>query len=108
MEASVKVQNPCASEVDVGVNTQDAWSLTPRIALNRSGGNSKMGLGVREKNLLGLGMQVEFKTVKNLDRQGQQFELSTKHLFNTRVQSSVYFENNDDGDVRTFSIGQPF
>ena len=108
MEASIKVRNPCESEVDVEVTTHDAWSLTPRLALNRSGGNSKTGFGVREKNLLGLGVQVEFKTVKNLDRQGQQFELSTKHLLNTRVQSSVYIENNDDGDVRAFAIGQPF
>jgi hypothetical protein len=108
MEASIKVRNPCESEVDVEVTTRDAWSLTPRLALNRSGGNSKTGFGVREKNVLGLGIQVEFKTVKNLDRQGQQFELSTKHLFNTRVQSSVYFENNDDGDVRALAIGQPF
>ena len=108
MEASIKVRNPCESEVDVEVTTRDAWSLTPRLALNRSGGNSKTGFGVREKNVLGLGVQVEFKTVKNLDRQGQQFELSTKHLFNTRVQSSVYFENNDDGDVRALAIGQPF
>jgi len=108
MDASIKVRNPCESEVDVEVTTQDAWSLTPRLALNRSGGNSKTGFGVREKNLLGLGVQVEFKTVKNLDRQGQQFELSTKHLLNTRVQSSVYIENNDDGDVRAFAIGQPF
>ena len=108
MEASIKVRNPCESEVDVEVTTRDAWSLTPRLALNRSGGNSKTGFGVREKNVLGLGIQVEFKTVKNLDRQGQQFELSTKHLFNTRVQSSVYFENNDDGNVRALAIGQPF
>ena len=108
MEASIKVRNPCESEVDVEVTTRDAWSLTPRLALNRSGGNSKTGFGVREKNVLGLGIQVEFKTVKNLDRQGQQFELSTKHLFNTRVQSSVYFENNDDGEVRALAIGQPF
>ena len=108
MEASIKVRNPCGSEVDVEVTSHDAWSLTPRLALNRSGGNSKTGFGVREKNLLGLGIQVEFKTVKNLDRQGQQFELSTKHLLNTRVQSSVYIENNDDGDVRAFAIGQPF
>ena len=108
MAASIKVRNPCESEVDVEVTTRDAWSLTPRLALNRSGGNSKTGFGVREKNVLGLGIQVEFKTVKNLDRQGQQFELSTKHLFNTRVQSSVYFENNDDGEVRALAIGQPF
>ena len=98
MEASIKVRNPCGSEVDVEVTSHDAWSLTPRLALNRSGGNSKTGFGVREKNLLALGVQVEFKTVKNLDRQGQQFELSTKHLLNTRVQSSVHIENNDDGD----------
>jgi len=108
MDADIKVQNPCEREADIKVTTRDAWSLTPLLALNRSGGNSKTGVGVREKNLLGLGIQVEFKTVKNLDRQGQQFELSTKHLLNTRVQSSVYIENNDDGDVRAFAIGQPF
>ena len=108
MKASIKPRNPCESEVDVEVTTQDAWSLTPRLALNRSGGNNKTGLGLREKNLFGLGIQVEFNTVKNLDRQGQQFELSTEHLFNTRVGSSVYLENNDDGDVRIFAIGQPF
>ena len=89
MDADIEVQNPCEREADIKVTTRDAWSLTPRLALNRSGGNSKTGFGVREKNLLGLGIQVEFKTVKNLDRQGQQFELSTKHLLNTRVQSSV-------------------
>ena len=108
MDAGINVQNPCEPEVDIEVTTRDAWSLTPRVALNRSGGNNKTGLGVREKNLLGLGIQIEFKTVKDLDRQGQQFELSTKHLFNTRVQSSVYLENNDDGSVRAVSFGQPF
>ena len=89
MDADIKVQNPCEREVEIKVTTRDAWSLTPRLALNRSGGNSKTGLEVREKNLLDPGVQVEFKTVKNLDRQGQQLELSTKHLLNTRVQSSV-------------------
>ena len=108
MDAGINVQNPCEPEVDIEVITRDAWSLTPRVALNRSGGNSKTGFGVREKNLFGLGVQIEFKTVKNLDRQGQQFELSTKHLFNTRIQSSIYLENNDDGFVRAVSIGQPF
>jgi hypothetical protein len=108
MDAGINVRNPCEPEVDIEVTARDAWSLTPRVALNRSGGNNRTGLGVREKNLLGLGVQIEFKTVKDLDRQGQQFELSTKHLFNTRVQSSVYLENNDDGSVRTISIGQPF
>ena len=58
MDAGINVQNPCEPEVDIEVTTRDALSLTPRVALNRSGGNNKTGLGVREKNLLGLGIQI--------------------------------------------------
>lgn len=64
MDAGINVQNPCEPEVDIEVITHDAWSLTPRLALNRSGGNSKTGFGVREKICLVLGSKLNLKRLK--------------------------------------------
>ena len=108
MDARVGVSNPCESAIDVEVIAQDGWSLIPHLEWGFSGGNDKSGLGLREKNVLGTGVSVEVRSIRNLDRRGRQVEVSTPHLLNTRTQSKLRFEDNNDGKIAGFEIGQPF
>lgn len=52
----ISVENSSSDSVDVAVKVLDSWSLKPRLSYS----GSKIGLGVTEENLLGLGHEVDF------------------------------------------------
>ena len=53
---NISVENSSSDSVDVAVKVLDSWSLKPRLSYS----GSKIGLGVTEENLLGLGHEVDF------------------------------------------------
>ena len=52
----ISVENSSSDSVDVAVKVLDSWSLKPRLSYS----GSKIGLGITEENLLGLGHEVDF------------------------------------------------
>jgi len=55
---------------NIMVTTWDNWSLMPTISFGRQGGESTYSFGIKERNLLGLGIDAEIETYKNSQRKG--------------------------------------
>jgi len=110
--ASVRVDEDaeavCNQPRDLIVTTQDQWSLTPHLSLASGGGDTRLGLGVTEKNLLGQGVAVRVRRVENIDRDSNQFGVSSRHLFGSRYTGRVWWSDSDDGETLQASLGKPF
>ena len=65
------------------ITTWDNWSLMPTISFGRKGGESSYSVGIKERNLLGLGIDAEIQTYENSQRKGYKFK-STIPLFNKK------------------------
>ena len=110
--ASIRVDEDsravCNQPSDLIVTTQDQWSLTPHLSLASGGGDTRLGLGVTEKNLLGQGVAVRVRRVENIDRDSNQFGISSRHLFGSRYTGRVWWSDGDDGETLQASLGKPF
>ena len=110
--ASIRVDEDskavCNQPRDLIVTTQDQWSLTPHLSLASGGGDTRLGLGVTEKNLLGQGVAVRVRRVENIDRDSNQFGVSSRHLFGSRYTGRVWWLDSDDGETLQASLGKPF
>ena len=110
--ASIRVDEDskavCNQPRDLIVTTQDQWSLTPHFSLASGGGDTRLGLGVTEKNLLGQGVAVRVRRVENIDRDSNQFGVSSRHLFGSRYTGRVWWSDSDDGETLQASLGKPF
>ena len=98
----------CNQPRDLIVITQDQWSLTPHLSLASGGGDTRLGLGVTEKNLLGRGVAVRVRRVENIDRDSNQFGVSSRHLFGSRYTGRVWWSDSDDGETLQALLGKPF
>ncbi|WP_085949163.1 hypothetical protein [Paraglaciecola chathamensis] len=58
------------------VETWDNWSLMPTIDFGRKGGVNKYSIGVKDRNLLGLGIDSEIEYFSNNQRSGYKFDAS--------------------------------
>ena len=110
--ASIRVDEDseavCNQPRDLIVTTQDQWSLTPHFSLASGGGDTRLGLGVTEKNLLGQGVAVRVRRVENIDRDSNQFGVSSRHLLGSRYTGRVWWSDSDDGETLQASLGKPF
>lgn len=90
------------------VETWDNWSLLPTLSFSRTGGESRSSIGIKEDNLLGLGVQSKIRYESNQDRNG--FEVS----FDIPVNWVPYgelgtgFSENSDGRQKHLQFSKPF
>ncbi len=94
--------------VDVKVNTQDVWSLTPDVSFSRSGGENRTALGIEETNLLGRGQLLRLKWIDNAERTSTQFDFEDKNLGSSWVSMFLRVADNSDGETQFLSIVRPF
>jgi len=94
--------------VDVSVRTTDVWTLMPRISLSRSGGQNNTGIGLKEVNLLGTGMEVEALYKSDVDRDSTIFKLVDRHLGDSWYSLSTAFASNSDGYTALVDLKKPF
>ncbi|MFT5234744.1 MAG: hypothetical protein ACI90A_000105 [Shewanella sp.] len=91
------------------VETWDNWSLLPTVSLGRSGGDSKFSIGLKEDNLLGLGIRTRIKYKSSNDRTGYKF--AVKAPLDSLVEHSTIaasFHDNSDGQAIQFQFDKPF
>jgi len=87
---SVSDSTSSKDSIDVVVKILDSWSLKP--SLNYSG--SKIGLGIREENVLGLGHTLDF-LYRNDSKEKQNYLLgsyTTYNLFGTYISAQILGE----------------
>lgn len=93
---------------NITINTWDNWSLMPTINFGRQGGESSYSLGVKERNLLGLGIDAEIETYRNSQRKGYKVK-TTIPLFNQQnIDLKLRFADNDDGIKKSLFLEKHF
>jgi outer membrane protein assembly factor BamA len=94
--------------VDVSVRTTDVWTLMPKISFSRSGGENRAGIGIKEMNLLGTGMEVEALYKSDVDRDSKIIKMVDRHLGDSWYSLSTIFANSSDGHTAFANISKPF
>ncbi|MBM7073532.1 hypothetical protein JQC92_16075 [Shewanella sp. 202IG2-18] len=90
------------------VETWDNWSLLPTANFSHSNGESKYSLGVKEDNLVGLGIGTSFQYQSNRDRKGYLFGVSAPVKWVKHADVSANYYDNSDGKAINFSFNKPF
>lgn len=90
------------------VETWDNWSLLPTVSFSKSGGDTKYSFGIKEDNLLGLGIKTDVKYKVNKDRTGYNFAFDMPLEFIKHSNVAAKFYDNSDGQATQFSFNKPF
>jgi hypothetical protein len=107
-DASIDAVRLDGDVVDLQVSTADVWSLTPSITAGREGGKNRLGIGLKELNLFGLGMQLGVKYKSTVDRDTATLEFSDRHFRGSRNHLAVRVGENSDGYERRLYFAKPF
>ncbi len=94
--------------VDIEVTTRDTWTLDPGFSAGRSGGANSSGVGIKEYNLFGTGVSVGFGRSTNVDRTGDEFQISKDRAFGTWTSLAFSHARNSDGRRDVASVVRPF
>lgn len=94
--------------VDIEVVTRDVWTLNPGVSFGRKGGKSTSGIELEELNLLGLGSQINFKQLNEVDRDITSVRYVDRQLGSSWWALEAEHSDFSDGGAKRFSLEQPF
>lgn len=92
----------------ITVTTWDNWSLLPTISFGRQGGESKYSFGIKERNLLGLGIDAELESYKNSQRSGYKIRTTIPLFSRQNIDLRLRFADNDDGKQKSLYLQKHF
>lgn len=81
----------------INVETWDNWSLSPTVGFGRKGGKTKSAIGIKDRNLLGLGIDAEIEYFSNDQRSGYKFDTQFPLFLKRNIKANLRFTNNNDG-----------
>ena len=90
------------------VETWDNWSLLPTVSLSHSGGDNAFSVGIKEDNLLGLGIRTNLKYQSSEDRTGYQVAFAAPINWIKHGTIAANFYDNSDGQAKHLYIEKPF
>ncbi|UJF22548.1 hypothetical protein [Shewanella sp. OMA3-2] len=90
------------------VETWDNWSLLPTMSLSKNGGGTKYSFGIKEDNLLGLGINTRVKYQASDDRTGYKFAFSAPVKAIKHAIVAADFYDNSDGQATALAFYKPF
>lgn len=90
------------------VETWDNWSLLPTMSVGRSGGESTFSVGIKEDNLLGLGIKTRIKYSSDDDRTGYKFAVKAPLKWIKHATLGFSFYDNSDGQSSQMRFVKPF
>ncbi|NMH65108.1 hypothetical protein HC757_07970 [Shewanella sp. SHSM-M6] len=96
------------TEQAVLIETWDNWSLLPTINFSSNGGESKYSVGMKEDNLLGLGVRTLVKYQSDAERSGYQFAFEAPLNVIPYSTLSADFHDNSDGQATHVRFLKPF
>lgn len=94
--------------VDIDVITRDAWSLDVTGKLSRAGGDNTSKFGVRERNLLGTGINLSFGRTSDADRHGTELEVGYNQAFDGWTRLLYTRGKFSDGKRTSYEVNRPF
>ena len=92
----------------VAVETWDNWSLMPTLDFGRKGGKNKLGIGIQERNLLGLGINAELEYFRNDQRSGFKLKTQFPLTFLDNTNARLRLTNSDDGTSEAMFVQKKF
>ncbi|KFZ36230.1 hypothetical protein HR45_17755 [Shewanella mangrovi] len=113
-DAKITVAKPDPSSdassdsVNILVETWDQWSLLPTVDFGRTGGQNKFSLGIKDDNILGLGIQSQFEYQSDENRTGYRFNFKSAVTWVDHGQIAGDFHSNDDGNSSYLAFKKPF
>lgn len=106
-EAKV-TQNEKNEKNAIIIETWDNWSLTPTLDFGRKGGVNKYALGIKDRNLLGLGIDADIEYFSNDQRSGYKFDTQFPLFLNNNINASLRVTDSDDGSSLAFYLQKDF
>lgn len=103
-----QVDNKAVEQNKVNVETWDNWSLMPTVGFGRKGGKNKSSIGIKDRNLLGLGIDAEIEYYNNDQRTGYKFDSQFPLFLRNNINGSIRISDNDDGNSKAFFIQKKF
>lgn len=106
--AAVLVRQICGASVDLDVVTQEVWTLTPGIGINRSGGDNETSVSLSDLNVAGTGKSISVEYFDDRDRSGTTLQFVDPNIAGSRWMGSLSYADNDDGEQYGFVLEHPF
>ena len=92
----------------ITIDTWDNWSLMPTISFGRKGGENSSSFGIKERNLLGLGIDTEIEYYNNNQRTGYKISTTLPLFQQHNSEVSLRFADNNDGTQHSIFFTQSF
>ena len=93
---------------NITITTWDNWSLMPTISFGRKGGMNTYSFGIKERNLLGLGIDTEIESYRNTQRSGYKLHAIIPLFQKQNTSVKLSFADNDDGQQRSLFLHKIF
>jgi hypothetical protein len=90
------------------VETWDNWSMMPTIDFGRKGGENQYAFGVKDRNLLGLGLDAQLEYFSNAQRSGYQVKINAPLYLKQNAYVNLVFVDSDDGKQTAVIFKKPF
>ncbi len=94
--------------VVVVVYVSDSWTTEPQLNLGGQNRVDSLEVGLREKNLFGLGKRFEVLYNKSPDNIERTYQYTDPRLLGSRWQMNTEYISETDGETRLLSLNHPF
>ncbi|MFH1379206.1 MAG: BamA/TamA family outer membrane protein [bacterium] len=106
--ARMRINDHTDTKKSLDVYTRDAWSTIPELSYGTEGGEETWSIGIKEKNLLGLGKTAAAYYKKDLDRTYKEFYYEDPAFFYPRWKLGFNYQH-DGGRRSNFEyMARPF
>ncbi|MBL4908687.1 MAG: hypothetical protein JKX78_01460 [Alteromonadaceae bacterium] len=93
---------------NIQVETWDNWSLMPTLSFGRKGGVNTYSIGIKDRNLFGLGIDAQLQSFTNAQRSGYKLDTVIPLFQKQNTELSLRVANNDDGKQNTLFVQKKF
>jgi len=93
---------------NINVETWDNWSLTPTISFGRKGGVNTYSVGIKDRNLLGLGIDAQFQSFSNAQRTGYKLDTIIPLFLKQNSEVKIRISDNNDGKQNSLFVVKNF
>jgi len=100
--------DPATNSVEIDVRARDSWTLAADAKFHHTGGATEWGVGLEERNLLGLGKELKVSYRSFIDRDETYLGYIDPNLFGSRARLAGVYTNASDGFRHELSIERPF
>ncbi len=90
------------------VSTWENWTLFPTIDVNRQGGETEYSYGIKDDNLLGMGIAANIAYFSESDRSGHILSLSSDAISDDHLRAGLVLADNSDGEQVKIFLNKPF